>query len=479
MTKGNSSFKMYEELLADQYMDENLQDLISGSFKNEEDVEEFLTSKEIVKNKEELEKKSGVSADAVEEETFYFKRYTKRREHKYTDSEMNDIRESCLRTIVHDYGEHDWYHLSIEEQMRRDQLSEISVKLAGLRTSYRRVDQYIEAMRVVFEAWTMLSKENYIHKPNEFFKLVGDGKIVSSRIPMPKLKKIDQYNIDMIINYISNPELDPTHLVPAQQKKNILDSFFEDDNPDDEMIMDEETGEMRYMTSDEIETKKAHRFLSESETSYILEHIESPDKIEIASMKPKYIKGYDARTRFTGKKKKRKGGKRVNRIRDDLAVMLNTIQNSGHYRDQGRSYMVTHSLFTPEKKEKSFWDEIEFDASWADDDAVMLYDMVIREEFMKQKPLGEKYLTYGDKDLDAFYKSLEENGISTVDIRRRMGGKGNGASKKVELSVKKDNKKIESALVQRITELNKSDKFKKIIKKAEEALSDYRKEEYY
>lgn len=450
-----SSFDMYENLLLEQGIWEDQSSFNGRQYtnNNDEDVEGFITSKELVKKKETPGEKTRMptNGDGIIEESFHFQRYnTKRREHKYTKSEMEKLRESCHRTIVHDYGEYDIYHISDEERIRNDQLAEISMKIGRLKRTYRRVDQYIEAMRIVFQAWEILERTNYVHSRDEFFEMVADGKIVSNRIIMPKLKKMNQYNTDMIIRYISNPELDPSHLVP-KKPKDYDDDFFDDD---EEMETPEE---------------RMARFLSEEEAKYILDKTDNPERIKIKNMEPKYIRGYDRRT-F---KKKKKENKRDRRIRENLAEMLNKIQNGPHYRDHGSSYMVTNSFFEPEKREKTLWDDLYFDGSWGNKNDVMLYDLAIREEMLKQHPPKERHLTYGDKELDNFFKTLEDNGVSTIDLRTKMGFKENPNSRKVTKVTRKENKKIENAVIQRLTELNKSSKFKKTVKKAEEALEKY------
>ena len=108
-----------------------------GSF--EDDGEEFLTSKELLQEKKKMEeilggKRPGRGPRGGEpgiEEVMHFKRYTKRREHKYTESEKQQIRESCMATIVHDYAEHDIYHQSDEERAEHDVLSSIRMKQIG------------------------------------------------------------------------------------------------------------------------------------------------------------------------------------------------------------------------------------------------------------------------------------------------------------------------------------------------------------
>lgn len=463
MTDEKSSFSMYEELLAQEteHSDVYKRDLLGSTplgkyIDGDEDCEDFVTSTEIVKTKEKLERKLGIttSDDGVIEESVHFKRYSKPREHKYTEREMIEIRNSCQRTIVHDYGEFDIYHISDEERARNDHLAEISMKLAKLKRTYRQVDQYIEAMRTVFEAWNLLEKKNYLHSKDEFYKMISDGRIVSNRIIMPKLKGMDKYNVDMIIRYISNPELDPSHLVPKKTERDH-DSLFYEDTP--------------YESAEDL----IRRYLSEEEAEFIF-NCEEPPRIEIAPIKTKYIKGYDRRS----SKKKRKGNKREQYIKESLSEMLNKIQNGNHYKDNGNSYMVTHSLFEPQKKEKSLWDNLRFNGSWSDESAVQLYELMVNEELLKQNiGIGrERHLTYADKELQKFFKILEDNGVSVIELRRKIDV-ANQDSKKKERLTKKENKKVESAIIQRITKLNNDPKFKKITKKAEDALNNYKGDE--
>ena len=468
-TNENSSFKMYEELLSQQtdyengrggngYVPQNLNRYVPRA-DDDADCEDFVTSKEIVKNKEIAEKRLGYSpaeSDGVIEESVHFKRYTKRREHRYTEKEMADIRESCRRTIVHDYGLLDIYHISDEERAKNDMLAEVNMKLSRLKRTYRRVDQYIEAMRIVFEAWAVLEKNNFVHTRDEFYQLVAEGKIVSNRIIMPKLKRMDQFNIDMIINYISNPELDPSHLV-LQKNERSYDSFFDEDD---------------FLDGGESEEEEMHRMLSKDEVEFIMNGMDAPPKMEIGYIKPKLIKGYDRRG--NNKKKKKKGTKIDRQIKSGLSEILNKIQNSAHYREHGNSYMITNSLFEVEKQEKSVFDDLHFDGSWANESQVALYNLVVQEELMKQHPYRERYLTYADKQLQAFFKILEDNGVSTIELQRKINVNNDIVNERKEKIVKKENKKLESAIIQRIGKLNDSSKFKKIVEKAEDALNKYR-----
>lgn len=446
-----SSFQMYEKLLQQEAIDSSFGSILARSHHDEEDAEVFMTSKELVKNKEKLEELGIVAPIQHDEEpeTIHFKRYNKRREHKYTEKEMEVIRNSCYNTIVHDYGTFDWYHVSDEERKKHDDLAEISLKLAKIKRTYRRLDQYIEAMRVVYQAWEMLSKNNFVHTKKEFFSMIAEGRIVSNRIIMPKLKRLDQFNIDMIIGYISNPDLDISHLAP---KKVESDIFI----PDDEIETDEE---------------EMARLLSEEDIQYLLQYEDNPEPLEVETVKPRFIKGYNQRNL----KRRKNESKEDFAIRKSLSRMLQKIESSSHYKGFGRSYMITHSLFEPVKETKSFWDDMKFNGSWASDSDAFLYDIALNERMMEERPPNERYLTYGDKALDKFFRTLEDNGVSTIDLRRRMG---NVTSNKIKEKItKKENRRREASIIQRIEKLNKSSKFKKIANKAEEALSRYREGE--
>lgn len=453
---------MYRELIEDAAAEEQrrLGSDISR-YESTDDSEEFLTSKEIIHTKEKLEDRLGIipQGDGTIEEDVHFKRYSKPRQHKYTEKEMTQIRESCVGSIVHDYGESDIYHLSDEERAANDMLNELGMKLGGLKRTYRKIDQYIEAMRIVVQAWEMLEeKGNYIHSRDEFFRMVAEGKIVSNRIIMPKLKKMDAYNVDMIIKYISNPDLDPSTLVPEPEED-------EDRWYDDILLSDEER---------ETEEDEMLRLLSPDEFEFIERYKDDPPEIKVKDIKPSLIKGYDRRDfgRRLSKKKK-KGNKTERYITEGLHEILNKIQNNevNHRRDSTRSRMITHSMFEVDKPEKDVWDDLYFDGSWANDDDLFLYDLAVREELLKQHPAKQAYLTFADSQLADFFKILESNGINTIDLRRKMEVPTGGTMAIEEKRAKKANKKVESALIQRITELNKNSKFKKIVSKAEDALN--------
>ena len=494
--------KGIEEMFKDLLTLDNVGDYLGsgrGRDYDYSDDEDIVTSKEEVKLQKESEERFGLKADSRSEidETVEFRRYTPKRVHKYTEKGMQEIRESNKRTIVNDYGYNDIYHISDEDRLKNDMLAEFRMKLGGIRSTYRKVDQYIQAMRIVIEAWKILEKQgNYIHEPDEFFTMVGNGEIVSSSIIMPKLKGIDNYSIDQIIKYISNPELDPADLIHSNKSTGSYDpdnDFIEDrpeyevyyneymDNLTDEDKEDMDEYDIRFKADEyakeKIQEDEAMRLLSPEEADYLVQYIDNPPDIKVTEIPRKYIKGYDQRSTIR-KAKGKKLNKRDRVIQKDVHDMLIKLQNDPANRnidEYNRSYMITHGMFDTEKKPKDFWDDLVFDGSWADDAAVYMYDLISREELLKMRAPDERYMTYGDIELNSFFQIAERNGINVIELRQKMEISDNTTLREsVELREStKESKKLERDIIQRITKLNNDPKFKKLVDKSERALNKY------
>jgi hypothetical protein len=494
MAKDKSIEEMYQDLIM-QGSDMDSYPTSSGRAYDPDDCEDFVTSKEIVEKKIDLEKDdrfAGLAPVPEIEEEVVFKRFGTRRKHKYTEREMKEIRESCVTTIVHDYAEHDVYHMSDEDRRKNDMLADLRLKLGSLKGTYRQLPQYIEAMRVVVQAWAILEQNNFVHTRDEFYQMVADGKIVSNAIIMPKMKGIANYNMDMIIKYISNPEADPKDLVPTKDAAHDpwydrFTSDFEDDPEYQEIlatVSDEYEakgedledpdvlGRIEQEALDRMERAQMERILTPEEVQYILDHQDHPERMKVHDVKPKMITGYDDRRK--GKKKK-KLSKSQKYSMESLHGILNKIQSSeiASQSTFSNSYMITHSMFEQDKPGKNPFDEIPFTGSWASKADTKLYDLMLREALMQQHPKGEPYITYADRDLQKFFKTLEDAGVNVVELRRRMNQTDETIQTQNQKHEQKRNKKIEAAIIQRITKLNNDPKFRKTVAKAEDELNNH------
>lgn len=454
----------YNELLGNEF------EFGSGSFGrtkelfNELDGEDFVTSKELVKMHKEGDltddELSNITGGPVEiEEEVHCRRFRTQRAHKYNEKELAEIREGCKRTYVHDFSENDRYHISDEERMKNDSLAEMSVKLGGLKRIYRKVDQYIYAMRIVAEAWDMVEKkENFIHTKDEFYQMVSDGRIYHSSIITPKLKGVDKYNMDLIIRYISNPQLDPSDLLTEEEiKKRDPLGYSWDDEEDDE----------------ETEEEEMKRLLSPEEVQFVCDNMDNPPTITVDDVKDKYIKGYDTKT-FGKKNKKLSKSERL--FTESLHDILKKVQSNPDNRtesyDYPRSWLVTKSMFEPVKEDKNFWDDKYFRGSLIDKNDIMLYNAKVNEEEMNEPLEGVAYMTKGDKNIQDMFRGMEDNGMSVTELRRRYNMNDEASRAKEEKISRKENKKHEASLIERINKLNNLPKFKKLILKAEKSVNE-------
>lgn len=427
---------------------------------DDEEGEDFFTSKEIVKLKEdgsidEKDLPDSLKGPVEIEESVHFQRFAKRHEHKYTEKEMAEITESCKRTLVHDYGEFDRYHISDEERARNDSLIELSAKLGGLKRIYRKVDQWVYAMRVVIEAWEIVeAKENVLHSTDEFFQMVHDGRIYHTGIIMPQLKGMDKYSMDVLVKYISNPDMDPEELLTKDELKKRDPWYDEEDE------------------SEETEEEMMARLLSPNEVQYILDHADNPETIKVHDVKRKFIVNYDQK-----KIKGKKMSKSEKIYTKSLHAVLNKIQSNPSNRSDcdmsfSRSWLVTNNMFEPDKKKHDIWDDLYYDGGWTDKTGLFLLDLAERNEMLNQKTEDSSYYTYADQELREFFRAMEENGINTVELRRRMNMTEENERNTTIKEERKKNKKVEAALIQRITKLNDNPKFKKLIAKAEKDIND-------
>lgn len=452
---------------------------------------------------------------------------TKKRVHKYTEQEMKQIDESCKGVIVRDFLKDDPYHMPDEERAKIDRLRSIREELGTVRSMYRRIDEYIEAMRIVVRAWEIYAEDNEIHTEREFFEMVAEGTITSPNIIMPHMKKLDRYNKDLVMMYISNPELDPKDLLPDSQKDGLYDSMIIDPELDeiermfDEQLEDEATKGFydsaddvisnlaRYLQEDEeeqseeqkeaerkrkereeeIQRKKeeaiermtrarTNRLLTPEEQAYLVDTIDNPPEYQAKEISRSLIKGYDDRSFIMRKKGKRKKGNKVWRYkRQNLHLMLNTIQtalNKTNMNNRNREYYLTHSMFDLGKPEVDINDQLYLKGSLQSEAVDQVYDMMFGEE-LRNKPIpgSNGRLTLADKEFRDFQESLDKNGYNTIEILRIMQMTPEDMKTTKDKESKKQNRKMEAAIVQRITELNNDPKFKKLVKKIEGDYTEY------
>lgn len=431
---------------------------------NDDEIELFVTSEDKAREaklREELDHRDHrPGAYRQPEESVYFRYTDKKRVRKYTDEEMARLREGARRVIVHDYGELDFYHLTDEERERNDQLASISLKLGNLKRIYRSVDKYIEAMRVVYQAWSILAENSPLHTREEFFEYVAKGIIVSNRILTPKLKGITGYNEDLLLQYVSNPTLDPKDLLPKQLSDR--DDYYYADVEEQKFEMD--------------------CLLSPKEIEYVVRHDDLPDEerivLPVKPIKRKFLKAYDDQQGL-GRRKRKRGMKKIDRdLQPDMTAILKRLVKADADRDPYATMSSFNSLTDvfDASKRKTVWDQVPYAGSWQDDEEVELYELAVSEELMREPIPGGGGITAADRENQIFYRTMESMGISTVDWRRdSTQGGGTYLQEKARRS-RKQNRKLERKIINRLGEMQVDPKFKKLIKRSEKSLMDYRSE---
>ena len=128
-------------------------------------------------------------------------------------------------------------------------------------------------------------------------------------------------------------------------------------------------------------------------------------------------------------------------------------------------------MFEPQKEE-NIWGELKMQGSWASDSDTYAYELQMRDALLNQHIPGISYRTYGDDELDRFFNTMEAAGLNVLDLRRRMNMTVEEQNSRFVESTKKQSKKLEAAILQRITKLNGDPKFKKTIERAEKALAE-------
>ena len=134
-------------------------------------------------------------------------------------------------------------------------------------------------------------------------------------------------------------------------------------------------------------------------------------------------------------------------------------------------------MFEPEEKHDDFWDDLRYDGSWTDKNGLKLYDIMFNECLMGQMMPRSGGMTYGDDSLTQFFKTMEQAGMNVMKLRQAMNMRSEDISESEIERSRKENKKIEAQLLQRITKLNRSEKFKKMIAKSEKKLNNMQDEE--
>jgi DNA-binding transcriptional MerR regulator len=431
-------------------------DIRSGpvSMEYAEDSDVFLTGAEIHKIKSK-EGKIGASDDLyhkaiingpAEDRLVFKRRYSAESARKFTEREIEEFRESAKTVLVHDFGPMDIYHASDEDRSKNDVLMVMSAKLGGIKTVYHKVSQFIEAMRVVMDAWDILSSQyTNLYSKKELMELVAEGQVWSGAIPQPRLKGIKKYNLEKIARYIEDRSLDPEDLMPIHEEPDI------------------------FYNQEEYE-ESFERLFTEEEKRQITAHENGDQEIEPEEIRPvpsKYIGSSNS-----GKNKKH--FKSLNK--SDKLAFTGYTETLTQIRKVGSGATYSDYQRKAEKEQAKREVTVRYGGSWADDLTVGLYELLVEEEWLDQKAAGsERGYTNRDHELSEFFRMMESFGMNVKKLRENMNMSEGQLDEKDMRLAKKRNKAAEAAIISRVIALNKDPKFKKFLKKVEDELENGKK----
>ena len=117
--------------------------------------------------------------------------------------------------VVHDFG--DEYHLSEEERIEKNKFYEAFKVFSKCKHKYRKLDEYVVAMREALKCLDFVAENNGVYKPEKFKVLFLKDKIQISGLKFPQFKGKERKNIDWeyLTDFILS-DADPSEILPRK-----------------------------------------------------------------------------------------------------------------------------------------------------------------------------------------------------------------------------------------------------------------------
>ena len=125
--------------------------------------------------------------------------------------------------VVMDFG--DEYHLSEEEREEKNRFYKAFRKFSKYKHKYRKLDEYVEAMREALKCLDFVAENNGVYSPEEFKKLFFRDKIYINGLVFPKYSGKNKKNIswDYVTEFILS-DRDPREILPSKEE-----NFYSED----------------------------------------------------------------------------------------------------------------------------------------------------------------------------------------------------------------------------------------------------------
>lgn len=153
--------------------------------------------------------------------------YDENRERKLSvyipERRIQQMKDEYDCVVVHDFG--DVYHLSEEERIAKNKFYEAFKRFSKCKHKYRKLDEYVKAMREAIKCLDFVAENNGVYPPEEFKKLFFRNKIYINGLVFPEFKGREKKNIswDYLTEFILS-DADPKEILPRKKDDEIYTS---------------------------------------------------------------------------------------------------------------------------------------------------------------------------------------------------------------------------------------------------------------
>ena len=136
------------------------------------------------------------------------------------EKRIQQMKEEYDCVVVHDFG--DEYHLSEEERIAKNKFYEAFKRFSKCKHKYRKLDQYIVAMREALKCLDFVAENNGVYSPEEFKKMFFRNKIYINGLVFPEFKGREKKQIswEYLTEFILSDE-DPKNILPSKRDEEI------------------------------------------------------------------------------------------------------------------------------------------------------------------------------------------------------------------------------------------------------------------
>ena len=161
------------------------------------------------------------------------------------------IKEEFDCVVVHEFG--DEYHLSEEERIAKNKFYEAFKVFSKCKHKYRKLDEYVVAMREALKCLEFVAENNGIYPPDKFKKLFLKDKIFINGLTFPQFRGRErktiswEYLTEFIMSDRPASEINPKHdddILSSDDLENLEDVLFDDGELD--RILEPDSPEEEY-----------------------------------------------------------------------------------------------------------------------------------------------------------------------------------------------------------------------------------------